>query len=328
MECRTCTRVCNTNRTRYKLEMKEKEFINIIKNTLNSKYIGDDCAYLKDLGIVITQDSLVENIHFKMAYTNAYKLGYKAVMVNISDVCASGAEPKYLTISLSLPNNINNAFVKDFYLGAKEAAKNVEIVGGDITGSEKIFISVTAVGTDKNRKISSRANAKQGYKIIVSGTHGSSAAGLRLLMKGKNSPENLIEKHLMPKAQTEFSKNISEYINEDYAMMDTSDGLMDALSQIAQASDVVMSVDFDKIPYDKEIKVFDDYRDLILYGGEDYQLIAAVPENMIKNKDFYTIIGEVRKAKNSCGVEIIYPDKKEFYTLSDVENKLYKHFEE
>lgn len=309
--------------------MKEKEFINIIKNTLNSEYIGDDCAFLKDLGIVITQDSLIENIHFKMDYTTPYKLGYKSVMVNISDVCASGAEPKYLTISLSLPKYIDNDFVEEFYKGAKDAANEVEIVGGDITGSQnKIFISVTAIGSAKNRKISSRAYARPGYKIIVSGNHGSSAAGLKLLLQEKNTPEILINSHLLPEAQKDFSKQISTQVKDDYAMIDTSDGLMDALSQIANSSKVVLSVDFEKIPYDKNIHIFDNWENLILFGGEDYQLIAAVPENSLKNIHGYTIIGEVEKAQNNFGVKINYKNKSEFYTLSQVEEKLYNHFKE
>ena len=85
--------------------MKEQEFIQIIKSTLNSKYIGDDCAYLKDLNILVSQDSLVEDVHFKKNLITPYQLGYKTVMVNISDICASGAKPLYLTISLSLPND-------------------------------------------------------------------------------------------------------------------------------------------------------------------------------------------------------------------------------
>ena len=135
--------------------MKEKDFINIIKNTLNSKYIGDDCANLTDLGIVVTQDSLVEDVHFSLKYFTPYQLGFKSVIVNVSDVVASGAEPKYLTISLSLPNNIEEKFVEEFYKGCKAACGyEVEIVGGDITGSDKIFVSVCAIGATKNHKIS------------------------------------------------------------------------------------------------------------------------------------------------------------------------------
>lgn len=308
--------------------MKEKEFLQTIKNTLNSKYIGDDCAYLKDLGIVVSQDSLVEDIHFKLSYTTPFQLGYKSVMVNISDICASGAKPAYLTISLSLPKNIDINFVKDFYEGAKMAAQNVEIVGGDITGSEKIYISVSAIGSTKNRRISSRSNAKIGQKIIVSGAHGSSAAGLKLLLDGKKEPQTLVNAHLMPKAQICFSKQIAENVKTNYAMMDTSDGLMDALSQIANSSNVVMSVDFDKIPYNREIKIFDDWQDLIFYGGEDYQLVATVDENLLKKLHGYTIIGEVQKPEKEIGIKINYIARNEFLTLKQIENKLYNHFKE
>lgn len=295
--------------------MKEKEFIKIIKDTLNSKHIGDDCAYLKDLGITISQDTLVEDIHFIRETITAYQLGYKSAMVNLSDIAASGAEPKYMTVGLSLPKNINNEFVKDFYQGIKNANKNIEVVGGDITSSDKIFISICVIGITNNRKISSRSNAKIGYKIITSGFHGSSAAGLREILNNNNDTY-FINSHIEPKAQIDFSKNISTKINEDYAMMDTSDGLMDALYQIAEASKVCLSVDFKKIPYDKKIEKYNDFKDLIFYGGEDYQLIACVPKNFeIPNS--YTI-GEV---KEGCGVEI------NSIKITNINEKIYNHFE-
>ncbi len=295
--------------------MKEKNLINIIKSTLNSPYIGDDCAYLKDLGIVITQDSLVENIHFKLTYTTPYQLGYKSVMVNISDICASGAEPAYLTIALSLPKNIDENFVKNFYKGAKDAAKDCEIVGGDITGSDKIYISVTAIGKTKNRKISSRANAKPGYKVIVSGEHGSSAYGLKLLLKGEKIENEFTKAHLMPEAQIEFSKQIAQNIKQDYAMMDTSDGLGDALIQIAKASNVEISINSKDIPHNPVVNL-----NTVLYGGEDYQLIAAVPEDILKKINYYKIIGEVKNG-NPC----INIDGK-IYT--DIDKNIFNHFKE
>ena len=113
--------------------MREKEFISTIKTMLNSNYIGDDCAYLPDLGIVITQDSLVEGVHFSLEYMTPYQLGYKSVMVNLSDIASSGANPKYLTIALSLPTNIDKNFIEEFYKGAQEACgREIKIVGGDI----------------------------------------------------------------------------------------------------------------------------------------------------------------------------------------------------
>ncbi len=293
--------------------MKEKELIKVIQKTLNSEYIGDDCAYLKDLGITISQDNLVEDVHFSLKYTSPYQLGYKSAMVNISDIAASGAEPKYLTVGLSLPKNITNEFVEEFFKGMKSSG--VEVVGGDITGSEKIVISVTAIGYAGERKISSRSNAKPGYKVIVSGNHGSSAAGLKCLFAGKQS--KFIENHLMPKARVEFSKYVAENIKTDYAMMDTSDGLYDALNQIAEASKVLMDIDFKKIPYDKDIEAFEDYKELILYGGEDYELVACVPEEF--NVPYSFKIGSVKE-----GLGVIIDGNK---TLCKP-NLIFDHFKE
>jgi thiamine-monophosphate kinase len=302
--------------------MKEKEFISTIKKILNSNYIGDDCAYLKDLGIVVTQDSLVEDVHFSFKYTTPLQLGYKSVMVNLSDIVSSGAEPKYLTISLSLSNKYDKNFISEFYKGAKSACpKGVEIVGGDITGSDKVFISICAIGKTENRKISSRKNAKVGYKVIVSGKHGSSGAGLKLLMEGKSEPKNLINAHLTPKAQFEFGKQISQNIKVDYAMMDTSDGLMDALSTIANESKVLLNIDLKKIPYDKELEKFKNYEDLILFGGEDYGIIATVPT------DFQckgTVIGEIA---TGLGVNLINGNKTKHFSKTEVEEKIFNHFE-
>lgn len=302
--------------------MKEKEFITIIKNTLNSPYIGDDCAYLKDLGIVVTQDSLVEDIHFSTKFISAFDLGFKAVMVNVSDVVASGAEPKYLTVSLSLPSNVKEDFVEEFYNGCKKACGNdVQIVGGDITGSDKIYISISAIGKTLGRNISSRKNAKIGQKVIVSGIHGSSSAGLKLLLEGKNSPEKFIKSHINPVAQVEFGKNISTTVKEPYAMMDTSDGLMDGLSTIANESGVLLDIDFDKIPHEKDIEQFENWQDLILFGGEDYQILATVPQ------DFQGGF-EIGVVKEGLGVNLKLRDKIMHYSKQDVEEKVFNHFKD
>ncbi len=301
--------------------MKEKDFISIIKQISNSEYIGDDCAFLEDLGIVVTQDSLVEDVHFSMKYISPYQLGYKSVMVNVSDVAASGAEPKYLTIALSMPADVDDDFIKEFYKGAKSACgEDIKIVGGDITGGDKIFISVCAIGAVGKRKISSRKNAKVGYDVIVSGNHGSSAAGLELLLSGQNVESDFIKAHLEPVAQVEFGKKIAQNVPCDYAMMDTSDGLMDALSAIANESNVLLEIDFDKIPYDNKISRFQNWQDLILYGGEDYQLVAVVPKGLV---DFGFVIGEV---KEGLGVDLKMNGNRFHLSKSDIENKIFNHF--
>ena len=129
--------------------MKELDFLKIINNTLDdNSYLGDDCAYLEDLGIYVTHDTLVEDIHFSMYTTDAYKLGRKAVSVNISDLATALADPKYITVSISTPKLTNNSFIEELYKGINDICNEygVKVIGGDITGSEKIVISVSAIG--------------------------------------------------------------------------------------------------------------------------------------------------------------------------------------
>lgn len=305
--------------------MKETEILSVIKSIIGSKYIGDDCAYLKDLGIVISQDSLVEDVHFCLKYISAYQLGYKSAMVNISDIAASGGVPKYMTIALSLPKYISNDFVKDFYSGVKVACNGVEIVGGDITGSDKIMISITVLGTTLGRKISSRSSAQTGYAVVTSGIHGSSAGGLKLLFDGKTSPERLINAHLMPTAKVQFASIISQNIDVDYAMMDTSDGLADALYKIAQSSNKTIVVDFDKIVFDEDLKLLfpNEYENMIMYGGEDYQIVAVIPKNFVKKISNCIEIGYVKDKQDTGLVEVHY--KNDIQYLNDNE-KCFNHF--
>lgn len=309
--------------------MQENKLIEIIKSTLNSKYINDDCAYLEDLGIVVTQDSLVEDVHFSLNYTNAFQLGYKSVAVNLSDVYASGAKAKYLTCSLSLPSYIDENFIREFYEGAKSVNPDVEIVGGDVTGGNKLFISICAIGDARNRKISSRSNAKEGYKIITNGVHGSSGAGFELLQKGLKSPQILIDAHLMPKVDDVLSKEIALNIKEDYAMMDSSDGLMDALYKISKLSNLTAEVDFNAIPIDEEIKDFEDYKNKIFFGAEDYKLIACVPEEFLKtlDKNLYTEIGTMTKKQDDVFVKVNFNEGVKTFTEKDIDEKTFKHFD-
>lgn len=243
--------------------MKEHDLIQIIKTQTQSEFLGDDCAYLKDLEIVVTQDNFVEDIHFKRDWATPYQIGYKAAAVNISDILASGAKPEYLTIGLSMPD-LGEDFIKEFYKGVNAASYGTKVIGGDITGADKIFVSITAIGSTKGRKISSRKNAKPGYVIISRGKYGESSKGLQELIEGKRETEH-IKAHLEPKLDVEFSKRISENIKEDYAMMDTSDGLADALFQIAKASGVTIKTNYIEG----------------MFGAEDYHLAAAVPKGFM-----------------------------------------------
>lgn len=283
--------------------MKEHDLIQIIKTQTQSEILGDDCAYLKDLGIVITQDNFVENIHFKQEWATSYQIGYKAAAVNISDILASGAKPEYLTVGLSIPNNIDETFVQEFYRGLLASSYGAKIAGGDITAAERIFISITAIGNPSGRKISSRKNAKPGYAIITNGEYGKSSKGLEELIKGIKTSPNIIA-HLEPQLDIDFSKNIAENITEDYAMMDTSDGLADALFQIANSSGVTIKADYIEG----------------MFGAEDYHLVAAVPESFLSMIKDYRIIGHATEF-NGTLLEI-GNDKYNNYE----ELKLYDHF--
>ncbi len=288
--------------------MKENDFINIIKNITKSSIIGDDCAYLQDLGIVITQDNFVENIHFKKEWYTPFQLGYKAACINISDILASGGVPKYLTIGISLPSDINNQFIDNFYKGILSVSNNIKIIGGDITGSTKdIIISITAIGTVDGRKISSRKNAKPNYIIITKGMHGSSSVGLTELLNHGSKIKH-VKSHILPDLEYKFSEQIASNITTDYAMMDTSDGLADALYKIAESSNVTINIDYNKIPHESDVQ-----KDNVLFGGEDYKLVAAVPENIAQIVDGATIIGNVQEFNGT------------YLKIDDIS---YKHYDE
>ena len=302
--------------------MKESQLLNIITNTIDSSCIGDDCAYLKDLGIVVSQDTLVEDVHFRLSWMTPEELGIKAVLVNISDILASGAIPAYITISLSLPKDMDDKFVQEFYLGINSVCKQygVKVAGGDLTGSEKVCISICAIGRTEGRNIASRGNAKEGYKIVVAGNHGSSAAGLNALEKGCLGSQ-FINVHKAPVLQVAFSELLSTQCKEEYAMMDTSDGLADALFKIAQASGVTLEVDLDTVPFERELMKLGNYQDLILFGGEDYSLVGVVPNEM--PVDGYSVIGTV-VLRQSAPLVIRY--KNEIKEYQSIEEFTYKHF--
>ena len=283
--------------------MKEQDFINIIKKQIGTEYIGDDCAFLKDLGIVVTQDSLVEDVHFKMNWCTPYQLGFKAVTVNISDVLASGAEPKYVTIALSIPSKTEKKFVEEFYKGAKSALRGAKIIGGDITGADKVYISIAAIGTTNGRKISSRSNAHVGDVVITKGEFGKSSLGLKELMKGGSDSE-LIRSHLEPQLEENFANEIATQINSEYAMMDTSDGLADALFQIASSSNVSIDSKFVEG----------------IFGAEDYKFVATVPREFLKKLTEYEIIGKVVEKQDY----ILKVGNKKYYSYDEL--GLYNHF--
>lgn len=260
------------------MENTELKFLEIIKNSLSdNSYLGDDCAYLKDLNLCVSTDLLIEGVHFDFNFISPYLLGKKALSVNISDILASGANPEYATISLG--GKLNKEFIREFYKGINDCAQkfNIKIAGGDLTGGEKICISICIMGCTKGRNISSRKNAKSGYILALCGNFGASATGLKMLLNNKKEENCFTKVHLAPILQFECSEKIAKIAKEPYAMMDSSDGLVNALEWISKSSGVGFELEFNKIPHIKGTK-----REDVLFGGEDYSLVCVLSENDYK----------------------------------------------
>lgn len=180
------------------------------------------------------------------------------------------------------------------------------------------------------RGVATRSGARAGYKVVVSGECGNSAVGLGLLMGQidkniftKEEQQNFITNHLMPRAEVEFSKKVVSQMtdNEPYAMMDTSDGLMDALAKIADRSGVGMVIDFDKVPVCQAMKKLKKWQDFVLFGGEDYKLVACVSQEV--QCSFGTVIGEVVAGH---GVNVKIGNVLQHFDLQAVQERAYKHF--
>ncbi len=287
----------------------EFKLLDIIKNSLSdSTLIGDDCAYLKKYKLALSQDSLIEDVHFSLSYMSPYEIAKKALLVNISDILASGAVPEYASISLG--GKLTCEFVEDFYCGIDEIAKKfkIKITGGDLVKSEKINISVAILGNCKKRRPSSRANAKEGYIVATAGEFGSSAQGLEDLRKGiKNN--KFVKLHKEPKLYKNIALQISEKTKYPYAMMDSSDGLIDALCQISDKSSLRIDFQYDKIKKTTKNK------DYVLYGGEDYSLVVCLSQ-----KDFKKIKGLNQIGICSFGKGVYMDNKK-------MEHRGFEHFE-
>ncbi len=328
--------------------MKEDIFINIIKNALPSSkdYIGDDTAFIKEKDMVITQDTLVEDMHFRTATTSSYNLAQKAVAVNLSDIAAAGAVPSYLVISLSLPGHIKENYIKAFYKGINDICikYNVLTVGGDLTGGEKIVISITMLGNCNGVLPSARSNARVGDYIITTGEYGSSFMGLNILENINNTEsltnkekEYFINAHKKPIPRIKEGRIIAEINkNHNLCMMDTSDGLADALFKISKLSNVSMEIDYNSIPFNsalaKAVKNKSDILNYILFGGEDYELVACVSYDSLKELERssveFFVIGRVVENFGSAKIIMKLDDKKLELTKNLLEDNLFNHFKD
>jgi thiamine-monophosphate kinase len=297
-----------------------------IKNKSTALGIGDDAALI-DAGkgqVVLTTDMLVEGVHFDLTYTPLKHLGYKSVVVNLSDVCAMNATPSQITVSIALSNRFSLEAIEELYSGIMLACKNynVDLVGGDTTSSlSGLIISISAVGFADKKDMVLRSTAKENDLLCVTGDLGGAYMGLQLLEREKsvfevdeNMQPNLegndyiLERQLKPEARTDIIKLFEELKVKPTSMIDISDGLSSEALHLCHSSEVGCNIYEEKIPLDhqtiqmaQEFKI--DPSICALSGGEDYELLFTIDQkdhDKIKGDPNISIIGHITSKAEGC----------------------------
>ncbi len=276
----------------------EKELINRLEKFMPKNQASDDCALIKTQkdNLLINNDSLIENVHFNDITICARDLGWKAVVSNISDLLSSGSKKNIgITISLILPAKTEWVWVEELYTGINKALKEYGgiILGGDCSvGNEKI-ISITAIGIQGELELR-RSACKPGDLILTTGIHGLSKLGFMLQSKFNFDDITLsqalinksIEHFCRPKVNPNFLKNLVKTRSNKkitrIGCTDSSDGLFQAIQDLAIASNCKAIIDYTKIPKDKNWPIGDKWDKYYFFGGEDYELVFSLPKNWAK----------------------------------------------
>ncbi len=281
------------------------------------KTIGDDAAVLEfdDKRVVVSTDFLVEGVHFDLSYMPLKHLGYKAVIVNLSDVYAMNAEATQITVSIAVSNRFPLEAIEELYAGVQTACKlyNVDLVGGDTTSSTSgLIISVTAIGQVKKGDEVYRSGAKPNDLLVVTGDLGGAYLGLQVLEREKevfkvnpNSQPDLdaytyiIERQLKPEARKDIIKLLEDLEVKPTSMIDISDGLSSEILHLCKHSKVGCDLYEEKLPLDPQVistsEEFNmDSTTIALSGGEDYELLMTISQEdfpKIKANPHLTVIG-------------------------------------
>ncbi|MGM0933784.1 MAG: thiamine-phosphate kinase [Bacteroidota bacterium] len=289
------------------------------KLTSTIKAIGDDAAVLnfENKYTIVTTDLLVEGVHFDLAYMPLKHLGYKAVMVNASDVYAMNAKATQITVSIAVSNRFPVEALEELYAGIQLAAKlyNIDVVGGDTTSSTSgLLISITALGVADKDDVVLRSGAKPNDLLVVTGDLGAAYMGLQVLEREKQvfkanpnaQPDldqytYLIERQLKPEARKDIPPLLKELGVKPTSMIDISDGLSSEVIHICKNSQVGANLYEDKIPLDPAvISVCEEFEidstTIALSGGEDYELLFTVSQedyDKIKANPNLTVIGHM-----------------------------------
>jgi thiamine-monophosphate kinase len=300
-----------------------------IVQTSTLKGIGDDAAVLdfKDKKVVVSTDLLIEGVHFDLAYMPLKHLGYKAVVVNLSDICAMNAKPTQITVSVAVSNRFPLEAMEELFEGITLAANHykVDVIGGDTTSSQKgLIISITAIGEADEAELTYRNGAGETDLLVVTGDVGSAYMGLKVLEREKqvflvnpNSQPDLdlyaylVERQLKPEARTDVRTLFHALDLKPTSMIDISDGLSSEIIHLCKSSKVGCNLYEDKLPIDPQlISVCEEFNidstTVAINGGEDYELLFTIKMedfDKIKANPHFTIIGHM--TQESEGVHLI-----------------------
>jgi len=294
------------------------------KNPSTVKGIGDDAAVIDngDLFTLVSSDLLIEGVHFDLTYTPLKHLGYKAAVVNISDICAMNGVAQQLTVGIAVSNRFSVEALEEIYAGIRLACDKykVDLVGGDTTSSRSgLFMGLTIIGTAAKNEVVYRNTANENDLICVSGDLGSAYAGLLLLEREKaayianpdmqpdlDGYDYILERQLKPEARKDIVELFKEHKLLPTSMIDVSDGLASDILHICTTSEKGCAIYEDKIPIDistmnlcDSLKI--DPTTAALNGGEDYELLFTVSQKdfeLLKNFTEVSIIGHITD-KNS-----------------------------
>ncbi len=291
-----------------------------LKNTSSKKGVGDDAAVLDFNGeqTLVSTDFLIEGVHFDLSYMPLKHLGYKAIMVNLSDIYAMNAKATQVTVSIAVSNRFPLEALEELYSGIHLACKiyNVDLVGGDTTSSTSgLIISVTAVGHAKEEEVTYRSGAKPNDLLVVSGDLGAAYMGFQILEREKEvfkvNPNNqpdlspytyLLERQMKPEARKDIKELLNVLEVKPTSMIDISDGLSSETLHLCKHSNVGVNLFEDKIPLDPSmITVCEEFNldstTIALSGGEDYELLFTVDQKdfeKIKGNPNFSIIGHMK----------------------------------
>lgn len=295
-------------------------------NVSTIESVGDDAAVMDHFGkqTVMTTDLLIEGIHFDLMYTPLKHLGYKSVIVNLSDVYAMNAQPTQITVSLGITNRFSVEALSEFYEGVYAACEKykVDLVGGDTSSSQKGFIiSVTAIGEVAPDQYIKRSTAQKGDLICVSGDLGGAFLGLTLLEREKKiylenpkvqpdleGEDYIVGRILKPEARKDIIEFFDKQELRPTAMMDVSDGISSEVLHIARKSGLGCKIYEDKLPINEStrqaaFKFGLDPTVCALNGGEDYELIFTIKQEdhdkIVLNEEI-SVIGYMTDPEEGC----------------------------